>query len=558
MLALPPPSLNSVIQTLHGLFLQVRRIGVTQFQRAYSWGEDEVDKLASDMWSAFLADQDFYFLGSMFFIAEKGGTAAEVLDGQQRLATFMVMLAYMRDRLTRENRETPSIVQLIQDDEGEPRFALCTQDQDFFRTYVCTPGKFEALRRLSRTQNALPPPQARLALAAEVIGTRFDDIAPADLARFSRYVRGKAVFNLITTTDRKGAPGIFLTLNSSGLDLSGTDLLKADLFNKADYKDEELERVSTAWDTLCSDLEPEGPALLWEVLPMVTSRDLLADPRKIATLRRTFTSRIEPRVFLERDLPEYAEALAQIRSATVAAGAATEDVNRRIRVMLPLREKYWVGPLLMLMKAGQNEEPYFARVVQLMERLAYAGVAGALTGQRKRDRWSELYQAEMRERVLLAPGGPLRLTDKEGEELLSRMRSPFNDDHARRKLMVIRMNAALGEPLVRDDDASVEHILPQKAQGEWLDLFPDASARVAFSREIGNLTLVTKHQNQVAGDQPFRAKRKVYFETKNAPVRAMTKDIAGIDAWTPDRVRERTDRFMAAIARDWDLPPYRG
>ncbi len=77
------------------------------YQRAYVWGRDEISELIDDVnYASEHNPEGQYFLGSMVLrkaTRTMDGVAFEeyeLLDGQQRLTTLMLMLACIRDRVT--------------------------------------------------------------------------------------------------------------------------------------------------------------------------------------------------------------------------------------------------------------------------------------------------------------------------------------------------------------------------------------------------------------------------------------------------------------------------
>ena len=80
---------------------------IPDYQRAYVWGKDEISELIDDVnYASEHNPEGQYFLGSM--VLRKATRTAdgvsfeeyELLDGQQRLTTLMLMLACIRDRVT--------------------------------------------------------------------------------------------------------------------------------------------------------------------------------------------------------------------------------------------------------------------------------------------------------------------------------------------------------------------------------------------------------------------------------------------------------------------------
>src|SRR5258708_7886629 len=77
---------------------------VQHSQRPYAWVEDNVSDLYSDLESAIAASADVYYLGTILLRAVSG-SVLEVIDGQQRLATTVVLLAAIRNYLQTESHD---------------------------------------------------------------------------------------------------------------------------------------------------------------------------------------------------------------------------------------------------------------------------------------------------------------------------------------------------------------------------------------------------------------------------------------------------------------------
>src|ERR1700738_43371 len=81
-----------------GKLLMDSRFVVPNHQRDYSWTEDEVRQLFEDVELALVNDNAVYFLGLMVFLNSESDHMV-VLDGQQRLATAVIIFSAIRSWL---------------------------------------------------------------------------------------------------------------------------------------------------------------------------------------------------------------------------------------------------------------------------------------------------------------------------------------------------------------------------------------------------------------------------------------------------------------------------
>lgn len=82
--------------------LQEGRFEVPSHQRDYAWTDDDVKQLFDDVSDAIKKKNNSYFLGLLVFLFN--GDAYTILDGQQRLATTVIIFAAIRDWLKQYNQ----------------------------------------------------------------------------------------------------------------------------------------------------------------------------------------------------------------------------------------------------------------------------------------------------------------------------------------------------------------------------------------------------------------------------------------------------------------------
>ncbi|MBK9293912.1 MAG: DUF262 domain-containing protein [Oligoflexia bacterium] len=115
---------------------------VPDYQRPYSWIDEQVEALWDDIFNAYTnnsansqADQN-YFLGSIIVVPGEGGYQ-DVVDGQQRLTTLMILFCVVRDLFPNINSKSdandPNIIRgkrlkrFIFDDEERGRLKFHTR-----------------------------------------------------------------------------------------------------------------------------------------------------------------------------------------------------------------------------------------------------------------------------------------------------------------------------------------------------------------------------------------------------------------------------------------------
>lgn len=73
---------------------------IPEYQRAYSWGIDNCDKLQKDI-NDFVGSEsrDRYFFGTIIINCQDNDTKYGLIDGQQRTTTFLLLLKALLIRI---------------------------------------------------------------------------------------------------------------------------------------------------------------------------------------------------------------------------------------------------------------------------------------------------------------------------------------------------------------------------------------------------------------------------------------------------------------------------
>ena len=125
-----------------GRILAEKNLSVPLYQRPYAWEIKHVKDFLTDLKASITEKAEEYFLGTIVILDDE--KQREVVDGQQRLATTMILIAAIRDYFEEEgDSERAADVEkeyLLAKDfrtrETLPNLKLGTVDHDFFLKYV--------------------------------------------------------------------------------------------------------------------------------------------------------------------------------------------------------------------------------------------------------------------------------------------------------------------------------------------------------------------------------------------------------------------------------------
>ena len=226
---------------------------VPDYQREYVWGQEEVEQLLSDLMEGFQTNaKKDYFLGTI--VTYKTDGYFELIDGQQRLTTFFILLCTLR-RIYAQNNESTQVVDNlifspIMNENGDtvPSYHLKLQYED-------------ASNYLELIYQNMPEPKEKSA-SGEKLFEAFNTIVSffahylsdfGDLKKFAFFLLNKTRFIQIETYDITDALKIFETINQRGIGLNPMDLLKNMIFRQVDRV--QFKELNMKWKEITSALE---------------------------------------------------------------------------------------------------------------------------------------------------------------------------------------------------------------------------------------------------------------------------------------------------------------
>jgi hypothetical protein len=238
---------------------------VPDYQREYVWTEKEVQQLLDDIDEQIDGSDDReYFVGTVLVSpADQTERLHEVIDGQQRLTTFFLLLCALR-YLFRGQPQAQHLTTLIStsypDNNGNIHSALKLEPRyenakEVIGTIVQVDGNPEAVKEAIRTAN-LPSYGSleRLLAAYETayhhLTSNYSGIAA--LKKYWGYLANNVVFIQIST-DLGNALKIFETINERGIGLNPMDLLKNLLFRHV--RQEQFSQLRDDWKKITKPLE---------------------------------------------------------------------------------------------------------------------------------------------------------------------------------------------------------------------------------------------------------------------------------------------------------------
>lgn len=558
-------TLTAKEQSLAKIFSDDYVFTIPNYQRPYAWGCDQARELLDDLLGALasapaqLSDAAPYFLGSIVLIKAEATPEAKVVDGQQRLTTLTLLLSAIRATVGDDELQkdiTGCIYEkgsLVKGTQARYRLLLRERDRDFFRQYVQHENGLQALIQLNPM---LPDAQIRLRDNAQVFMVRLAKLPQAELVRLVQFVITRCYLVTVATPDLDSAYRIFGVLNSRGLDLSATDILKAEIIGGIEPALRDA--YTKKWEDEEEDLGRDEFGDLFSHIRMVYHK---AKPQ--GTLLKEFKEHVapasQPRSFVDEVLLPMAQAFAELRDADYASTHHAEQVNEHLCWLNRLEFKDWVPPALSFFVRHRQQPEAVLNFFRDLERLAYSMLARKAGVNGRIERFSALTNAVEVGADLSAAPSPLQLSPEEQHQTYSALNGPLYDTHSPRALalLLLRLDDLMsdGSASYQHDVVSVEHVMPQQPapNSQWAAWVPDKSQHQLWVHRLGNLALLSRKKNSSASNRDFAWKKSAYFTKGGTSAFALTTQVLQFTDWTAAVMQQRQEAMLTKLEAHWRL-----
>ena len=535
------------------------------YQRPYAWTEEETGILFDDLYEFFQTEAvDNYFLGSIVLIKDENKPYADVIDGQQRLTTLSILFSVMansfhteayRNNCKKYLQEEGNILEGI---AAQPRIFLRDWDQDFFSKYI-QDIQLDALVQIDPVTldtEAKRHIQKNCTVLREKFSEVFND--ENDLLKFTQFILTRCFLVVVSTPNQESAFRVFSVMNSRGLDLLPTDIIKSMTIGKLP-KDEE-QKYTEKWEELENLTGRDG---FNEVFTHTRTIFAKERPKKnlLDEFKEYFIKQTSPKSLVDEYLIPYTEAYVCLKNCDFSSTQNAEEINELLLWLNKTNNHDWMPPAIKFLTDHKNDSVYILWFIRKLERLAsYLLVTAKDVNQRmERYKWILVEMESRPDNNLIAPLENIELTDWEKQQFIDALNGEIYSMTAKRRNYIIqRLDSFLsdGGATYNTKLFTIEHVLPQhpSADSEWMKLWPDTQTQRFWLNKIANLVPLTRQRNSAAQNYDFNTKKIKYFQSKNGTSSyTLTTQVINIAAWTPEVVEARQKDLEEIFISKWDL-----
>ena len=543
-------------------------IQVPPFQRSYAWTDEEVRQLWTDITEAMDSKQAEYFLGPM--VLKKSKDRFEIIDGQQRITTVLIILSAIRRAFRQEGEDQRADwfrnkyfgEQDVDTLETEPKFHMNEENDPIFQRFVRADTDEKTVK--DQMKGLLKKDTNYLLLQAvtilwECVQKRQKDLSEQTydkevLLQIHKYLQDQIFVLLLKVKDEADAYVIFETLNDRGRGLNTMDLLKNHVFGKGKNH---LDQIKMHWIIIKDNLADVDPGQrflyhYWTSLHGRTSRNNL-----FRLMREKITDATSALKFAN----ELSNAAKLYAALSIPGHPNWNNYDQRTREnleTLKLLDAQQALPIL-LAAADSFSEEEFSKLTQVLVVMAVRyNLIGELRTGVAANHYSDI-PPKIRSRKILKSAKVFRelrpiYPSDEAFQTAFTAKVLKNAPKARYLLGEIEKYLQEGKSAASSDPQKVnlEHILPKNASSPWKEtlstLEPDEVDD--FVSRLGNLALVSTAVNKKIGAKGFDAKKEL-FETEQ--YFKFTKLIASYDEWTKNTIINRQAELANVAVGVWKI-----
>ncbi len=534
-MAIYSPQPNSLEQLLRS-----RRYTVPIYQRPFTWTKDE----ASELWYDIDKNNPPYFLGILVLQKTQDGKTFGVVDGQQRLATVLLLIRSVVEILGVDDdakRLQNEYINQKKIGEKASEFVLTLSERDKYNfsslldetTYL--PPQLSPKERRGRQRPASPVKLKSVKdFFREKLTSLMSEKGREGVLSFVTQKVLALTFIEVQLEDDNDVFLFFETLNARGIDLTIADLLKNRVCSVSLDKSGSAKRIDEI-----SDMVGEGKMNSF-LLHYCSALSTEKSPPTKKSLMSWYNKIIEK----EKDdflisLKDYAEIYSLFLEPKKSRSQELREVLNNLKVLGATR----CYPLLLVgykfLTPGE-----FLRLCKAVETLTFrhSTIAGR-DAKTLEDKYYELSQ-RIKNKNKLSPileklNDLARQVSDEVFETNFKEYEPANNQVAKYILLKIDNLLNKGSIKLDWDDVTLEHVLAGGA--DW-------DGKEDLLERLGNMILLSGILNKSLGNKVFKTKKKEYKKENRVK---LTQELANYDDFTKESIVKRQNNLVELGGKLW-------
>ncbi|GAA8975854.1 DUF262 and DUF1524 domain-containing protein [Helicobacter pylori] len=531
---------------------QTNQFVIPTYQRLYSWGKEQCKQLWDDIIKIGGNDKmNGHFIGSILLLdgIVHSNNALLIIDGQQRLTTITLLLIALKDHLNDEvkRKEIENHYLINSDEKGDKKFRLILSESD----------KDTLLYLIDKDRRKPSEPSSKIVENFKL----FKKWISENTDKLETIFKGleKLMIVWIALEKEKDDPQlIFESMNSKGIELTQTDLIRNYIIMETEVKKQEG-FYNKYWRAMEEDFKQNEK---W--FDRFVRHYLTIKTREIPNINKVYVAfkhyqqerGIETEALLQ-DLQKYCGYFCQIAFKK----EANKDLNKALGFLVDL-EMDVIYPLLLELYSDYSDgvlsKDDFIPIIALIESyICRRSVCGL--GSSGFNKFFASFTKKIDKKQYL------KSVEKHFGSLTGKQKFPndseFKDlfitidfyNFQKREYFLERLENFERKERVYAHEYTTEHIMPQTLEEEWeRDLGENFQAiHDKYLHTIGNLTLTG--YNKEYNNKPFKEKRDMEKGFKQSPLR-LNQGLRDLEVFGEEQIKKRANDLADWALKIWTYP----
>ncbi len=539
---------------------QMNQFVIPIYQRLYSWEKKQCEQLLDDILKVGGNDKmNGHFIGSILFVQDSVYTTKHneflIIDGQQRLTTITLLLIALRNHLSEEVK----ILEKFSRNQIEDNYLInSNKDGDKkFRLILSESDKDTLLSLIDGSKRKPSEPSEKIMENFKL----FEEWISKNTDKLKAIFKGLEKLLIVEISLEKGKDDpqlIFESMNSKGVELTQTDLIRNYIIMKTEVEKQEC-FYKKYWRAMEEDFKQNGTLFNKFVRHYFTIKTG-ESPKEKGVYEAFKNYQQEKGIEIEdllKDLQKYCGYFCQIAFKK----EEDKDLNKALSLLVDL-EMDVVYPLLLELysdyKDGVLSKQDFIPIIALTESYIYRrAVCGLVTKGfnkffasfiKKIDKSQYLKSVE--EHFGSLTGNQRFPNDDEFKDLFIKMDFYY---FKKNKYFFERLeNFDTKEP-VNTEKCTTEHVMPQSLTPEWeRDLGENfKEIHEKYLHTIGNLTRTG--YNSKYGNKSFQEKRDMENGFKQSPLK-LNQGLKDLEVFGEKEILDRAEYLANLALKIWVSP----
>jgi uncharacterized protein with ParB-like and HNH nuclease domain len=522
------------------------------YQRDYLWKKSNCEKLWQDLLELPKNKRESHFFGSIVEVNSRIGLTNEnlIIDGQQRLTTVSLLIIAIVNYLKNQKLKNSQVEEYEEflinkwsEEDVKIRLKPNKQDKKHFE-------KLFENRKIDKAN-----------IDSNIVSNYcffYDKISQNEIDIDELFLSlNKLEIVLVSLEKPKDDPQlIFESLNSTGVDLTASDLIRNYILMDLEPKEQEkqYEKYWLKIEELTSDIsEFIRHFLQFYFETNIKKNSVYQEFQKFREKAHLSKSQI-----LE-ELLKYA-----IKYNFFIQEHSDKDINKRLENIRDLDSTILYPYLFDVFDLFEDEKLSKNDVLEILKFLESYSFRKSLSGDtkgviamilslkkeiRKQPDWQKNY-LEIFKAILISKTTSQKFPiDEDFEKFLSEVEVYKMRNNKFLMSSIEHHNCAYEIDL---EDLEIEHIIPQNA-AKWKKMLGDNWQEIQkkYLNTIGNLSLTSSKKNKEMSNKDFLSKQNVDYQTSKLK---LSKNLSEGEIWNEEKIKERADWLIAIAKKVWPYP----